>query len=171
MMMLVMMMMISFWPASHFFKYLNILLYDNNISFTNLSNFRTSYNFYPFLLAALANGFDSIQRSFTNEVIICNGNCATQSFNSACPNTTMLTVYEQNKQCFCNTRTHILNCGLNIEKGDIFNDQATSYPGTKSCRRGWQGLYQRSATNGTSCSTGTGSIRRRHPWLLLLIGT
>ena len=43
----------------------------------------------------------------------------------------MLTGYEQNKQCFCNTRTHILNCGLNIEKGDIFNDQATSY-GIKS---------------------------------------
>jgi hypothetical protein len=43
----------------------------------------------------------------------------------------MLTGYEQNKQCFCKSRTHILNCGLNIEKGDIFNDQVTSY-GIKS---------------------------------------
>jgi len=32
-------------------------------------------------------------------------------------------------------------------------------------------LYQRSATNGTSCSTETGSIRRGHSGLLCLIGT
>jgi hypothetical protein len=43
----------------------------------------------------------------------------------------MFTGYEQHKQCFCNTRTHILNCGINIEKGDIFNDKETSY-GIKS---------------------------------------
>ena len=43
----------------------------------------------------------------------------------------MLTGYKQNKRCNCNSKSHLLNCGINIKKGDIFNYKENSY-GIKS---------------------------------------
>ena len=86
------------------------------------------YSYY--IIAALAHGYDSIQKSLFNEVIICNGACATEPLSTACPNITLLTGYQQQhrgKQCNCSTQSHMLNCGLNIKKGEAFNYRSNNY--------------------------------------------
>lgn len=81
-----------------------------------------------FYVAALAHGYDSIQKSLFNEVIICNGACATEPLLTACPNITLLSGHQQHlKQCNCSTQSHMLNCGINIKKGEAFNYRSNDY--------------------------------------------
>lgn len=84
--------------------------------------------FFFIFIAALAHGYDSIQKSLFNEVIICNGACATEPLLTACPNITLLTGHQQHRQqCNCSTQSHMLNCGINIKKGEAFNYRSNDY--------------------------------------------
>ena len=73
--------------------------------------------------AATTKGFDSIQVLSHSELIICGGQCATESVTGACPPVELRSGFRADRSCGCNEQHRILNCGSLPESRPLLSFQ------------------------------------------------